>query len=187
MAEQAVANGTVEDPAGEGTAEARAKGNGPSVKTLACLVLLPALLLGGLGAGGYILGLLAPSPAQDQVPAKASAHAAAEQSALAAAPTPLYYDLPDLLVELETGGEVPILLKVSATLEVEDEATLGRLNSVMPRVLENFQVYLSELDLEDLQGSAGFDRVSEALLLRVNASIRPANVRDVRLMEVLVQ
>jgi flagellar FliL protein len=70
---------------------------------------------------------------------------------------------------------------------VEDEATLGRLNSVMPRVLENFQVYLSELDLEDLQGSAGFDRVSEALLLRVNASIRPANVRDVRLMEVLVQ
>jgi hypothetical protein len=38
-----------------------------------------------------------------------------------------------------------------------------------------------------LQGSAGFDRVSEALLLRVNASIRPANVRDVRLMEVLVQ
>lgn len=181
MAEQAVANGTVEDPAGEGTAEARAKGNGPSVKTLACLVLLPALLLGGLGAGGYALGLFAPQPSQAPVPAKAV------ESVPSTAAAPLYYELPDLLVELETGGEVPTLLKISATLEVEDEATLGRLNSVMPRVLENFQVYLSELDLEDLQGSAGFDRVSEALLLRVNASIRPANVRDVRLMEVLVQ
>jgi flagellar FliL protein len=181
MAEQAVANGTVEGPGGEGTAEARAKGNGPSVKTLACLVLLPALLLGGLGAGGYALGLFAPQPSQAPVPAKAV------ESVPSTAAAPLYYELPDLLVELETGGEVPTLLKISATLEVEDEATLGRLNSVMPRVLENFQVYLSELDLEDLQGSAGFDRVSEALLLRVNASIRPANVRDVRLMEVLVQ
>jgi flagellar FliL protein len=181
MAEQAVANGTVEGPGGEGTAEARARGNGPSVKTLACLVLLPALLLGGLGAGGYALGLFAPQPSQAPVPAKAV------ESVPSTAAAPLYYELPDLLVELETGGEVPTLLKISATLEVEDEATLGRLNSVMPRVLENFQVYLSELDLEDLQGSAGFDRVSEALLLRVNASIRPANVRDVRLMEVLVQ
>jgi flagellar FliL protein len=181
MAEQAVANGTVEGPGGEGTAEARAKGNGPSVKTLACLVLLPALLLGGLGAGGYALGLFAPQPSQAPVPAKAV------ESVPSTAAAPLYYELPDLLVELETGGEVPTLLKISATLEVGDEATLGRLNSVMPRVLENFQVYLSELDLEDLQGSAGFDRVSEALLLRVNASIRPANVRDVRLMEVLVQ
>ncbi len=181
MAEQAVANGTVEGPGGEGTAEARAKGNGPSVKTLACLVLLPALLLGGLGAGGYALGLFAPQPSQAPVPAKAV------ESVPSTAAAPLYYELPDLLVELETGGEVPTLLKISATLEVEDEATLGRLNSVMPRVLENFQVYLSELDLEDLQGSAGFDRVGEALLLRVNASIRPANVRDVRLMEVLVQ
>ena len=57
----------------------------------------------------------------------------------------------------------------------------------MPRVLDNFQVYLAELDLEDLQGSAGFDHVSEALLLRVNAAIRPAEIRHVRLMEVLVQ
>lgn len=181
MAEQAVANGTVEGPGGEGTAEARATGNGPSVKKLACLVLLPALLLGGLGAGGYALGLFAPQPSQAPVPAKA------EESVAAPAAAPLYYELPDMLVEFENGGEVPILLKVSATLEVEDEATLGRLHTVMPRVLDNFQVYLSELGLEDLQGSAGFDRVSEALLLRVNASIRPANVRDVRLMEVLVQ
>jgi flagellar FliL protein len=143
-------------------------------------VLLPALLLGGLGAGGYALGLFAPQPSQAPVPAKAV------ESVPSTAAAPLYYELPDLLVELETGGEVPTLLKISATLEVEDEATLGRLNSVMPRVLENFQVYLSELDLEDLQGSAGFDRVSEALLLRVNASIRPANVRDVRRRRSLV-
>ena len=72
-------------------------------------------------------------------------------------------------------------------MEVEDQAALGRLHKVMPHVLDNFQVYLSELSLEDLQGSPGLERVSEALLLRVNAAIRPAKVRDVRLVEVLVQ
>ncbi len=185
MAEEALANDTGKDPCADGTAGARSGVSAPSVTKLACLVLLPALLLGALGAGGYALGLFADPPAPAPVPAQAPAEAQERAPTLAAAP--LYYELPDLVVQLETGGEMPSVLKITATLEVADEAALGRLHRAMPRVLDNFQVYLSELGPEDLQGSAGFDRVSEALLLRVNAAIRPAQIRDVRLMEVLVQ
>ena len=185
MADEAIVSGIGKDSGEDGAGHDRHRGRMPSGQRRALLGVLAVLLLSGLGAGGYALGLFASAPAAD--PVLATAPADAEERAPALASAPLYYDLPDLLVELETGGEVPILLKISATLEVKDEATLGRLNAVMPRVLDNFQIYLSELGPEDLQGSAGFDRVSEALLLRVNAAIRPAQIRDVRLMEVLVQ
>jgi flagellar FliL protein len=181
MAEQAVANGTDKDSGDSREAEARSRVLAPSGKRLACLVMLPFLLLGGVGAGGYVMGLFAPSPGHEPV----SAEAEARPPAVAAAS--LHYELPDMLVELKNGGEVPTLLQISAALEVEDQATVERLQTAMPRVLDNFQVYLSALDIEDLSGSAGLDRLSEELLLRVNASIGPAKVRDVKFVEVLVQ
>ena len=44
---------------------------------------------------------------------------------------------------------------------------------MMPRIVDNFQVYLRELRIEDLQGAAGIYRLREELLLRVNAAVRP--------------
>ena len=76
MAEEAVAHGIGNDPGEGATADARSTtANGPPARKLAYLVLLPALLLGGLGAGGYVLGLFAAPPAQDLVPANAPAEA----------------------------------------------------------------------------------------------------------------
>ena len=58
MAEEAVADGTSKDPRTDGGAGAGSATGVASVKTLTCLVLLPALLA-GLAAGGYGLGLFA--------------------------------------------------------------------------------------------------------------------------------
>jgi len=57
----------------------------------------------------------------------------------------------------------------------------------MPRILDNFQVYLRELRLDDLKGSAGMYRLREELLLRVNAAVQPVQVKDVLFREMLVQ
>ena len=180
MAEEAVANGTGNDHSEDGEAEARPKMLGLSLRRLALFVILPVLLLGGGGAGAYFMALLGPSPGQEPVQAEA------EESGRPASAAALYYELPDMLVDLSSGSSPSNLLKISIALEVEDEATVDRLHTVMPRVMDNFQVYLGELAFEDLSGSAGLDRLSEELLLRVNASIRPAKVRDVRLIEMLV-
>ena len=64
---------------------------------------------------------------------------------------------------------------------------VARLPSVMPRIIDNFQVYLRELRIEDLRGSAGMYRLREELLLRVNASAAPAKIVDVLFKEMLVQ
>ena len=57
----------------------------------------------------------------------------------------------------------------------------------MPRIVDNFQVYLRELRLEDLRGSAGLYRLREELLSRVNIAAQPAQVNDVLFKEMLVQ
>ncbi len=181
MAEDAVADGFSNDHSEDGEAEARSKMLGLSGKRLALFVILPVLLLGGGGAGAYFMEMLGPSPGKEPV------HAKAEESERPVSAAALYYELPDMLVDLNSGSSPSNLLKISIALEVEDEATVDRLHTVMPRVMDNFQVYLGELAFEDLSGSAGLDRLSEELLLRVNASIRPAKVRDVRFIEMLVQ
>ena len=181
MAEEAVANG-IGKALGEGAEiEARPKARGLSGKRLALFVILPVLLVGGGGAGAYFIGLLELSPGKEPV------HAKAEESGRAISAASLYYQLPEMLVDLNTGSRQSNLLKISVALEVEDEATIERLQTVMPRVMDNFRVYLRELAIEDLSGSAGLERLGEELLLRVNASIRPAKVLDVRFKELLVQ
>jgi flagellar FliL protein len=115
--------------------------------------------------------------------------AAAEQPAADKATVISYYDLPDMLVNLRSDGPRPSFLKISVSLEInhaEDKAVLDR---VLPRVIDTFQVYLRELRVDQLQGSAGLLRLREELLARVNAALKPSNVHvnDVLFKEMLVQ
>ncbi len=58
---------------------------------------------------------------------------------------------------------------------------------MMPRIIDNFQVYLRELRVEDLKGSAGMYRLREEMLIRVSAAVAPAKINDVLFKEMLVQ
>ena len=59
--------------------------------------------------------------------------------------------------------------------------------ALRPRIIDHFQVYLRELRVEDLRGSAGIYRLREELLARVNAAVKPTKVENVLFREVLVQ
>ena len=98
-----------------------------------------------------------------------------------------YYDLPDLLVNLNTQGKQPRYLKLSVSLEILDEEMIPKLEKLLPRIIDRFQVYLRELRTEDISGSAGVYRLKEELLGRVNKAIEPAKVSDVLFREMLVQ
>lgn len=102
-------------------------------------------------------------------------------------PPAVYFDLPDLLVNLNTTGRKPSFLKLSVSLELERAEDLPRLQAVMPRIIDNFQVYLRELRVEDLRGSGGIYRLREELLARVNTAAAPIKVVDVLFKEMLVQ
>ena len=99
----------------------------------------------------------------------------------------VFYDLEELLVNLNTGGRKSTFLKIRVTLELEKEEDVPRIEMVMPRIIDNFQVYLRELRIEDLKGSAGMYRLREELLMRVGAAAAPTRVQNVLFKEMLVQ
>jgi len=110
----------------------------------------------------------------------------AEQHAAPAKPS-VFYDLPDLLVNLNSTGRKTSFLKISVSLELEQQEDVPKLAAVMPRIIDNFQVYLRELRVEDLRGSGGIYRLREELLARVNSAAAPLKVKDVLFKEMLVQ
>jgi flagellar protein FliL len=100
----------------------------------------------------------------------------------------MFYDgIPDMLVNLNTGGRKSNFLKIKVSLQIENKDDIPKLQAVQPRVIDTFQSYLRELRLEDLKGSAGLYRLREELLLRINAAVSPAKIDDVLFQEMLVQ
>ena len=182
MTDQAVAAADNPDIEADGDAEAGAKkatGRMPGKKLILFIVLPVVLLIAG-GAGVYFSGLA------DSLLGKEEG-AAEEHMAETEAGPAVYFDLPEMLVNLNTGGRKTGYLKISVSLELGSEEDRMRLESVLPRVIDNFQVYLRELRVEDLQGSAGLQRLREELLLRVATAARPAQVNDVLFREMLIQ
>ncbi|WP_138380199.1 flagellar basal body-associated FliL family protein [Luteithermobacter gelatinilyticus] len=153
-----------------------------SGKKIVLFIVLPALLL--LGGGSLALMLLGGEDGND-------AAAGEEQAALAAAkanePTELLFlDLDPMLVNLNTAGGKPSYLKLTISLEVDKQSSLEDLQQKLPRIIDNFQVYLRELRVEDLNGSAGMFRLKEELLIRVNEAVYPTRVHDVLFKEILI-
>ncbi|MCW5730742.1 MAG: flagellar basal body-associated FliL family protein [Alphaproteobacteria bacterium] len=148
-----------------------------SGKVLVLFIVLPLLLVGGLGAAGagYFLGWFG------------SGGEAAEAAKPAAPRAVVFHDLPEMLVNLQSTGRQASYLKIRVSLELDDAEAVKRVDQVMPRVLDNFQVYLRELRSDELHGSAGVQRLKEELLIRVNAAVAPARVNDVLFKEMLLQ
>ena len=175
-----------EDAAATGEAEIamEAKKGGMSGKKLVLFVVLPLLLVSGGGASAFFMGALDGLLGKE---AAAPEVAAIDSAASPTAGEGVFFDLQEMLVNLNTGGRKTHYLKISVSLEVGSEDDVLQLQRVMPRIVDSFQVYLRELRIEDLHGSAGLQRLREELLLRVNSAAQPTVVRDVLFREMLVQ
>ena len=150
-------------------------------KVLVLKVVLPLLLVLGGAGGAFMSGALDGLLGLEEEQAEGQAEAPAEPEEV------VYYDLPEMLVNLSEPGRRTRYLKISVSLELTDPADVPRLEAVMPRIVDNFQVYLRELRVEDLQGSSGLYRLKEELLSRVALAAAPAKVRDVLFKEMLIQ
>ena len=106
-----------------------------------------------------------------------------------AAPPPkplVFFDLPDFLVNLNSGGRKSNFLKLTVSLQIDKQEDTMKLQAVLPRIIDNCQIFLRELRVEDLRGSDGIYRLREELLRRINA-VSPVKVEDVLFKEMLVQ
>ncbi len=154
------------------------QGSGKKLIIIIAVVFL--LAVGGIAAA-YFTGLI--QPIIDMMMGEEEVQEEEERDKADA----VFFPLEEMIVNLNTGGRKSTFLKIRVSLELEDAGDISRIETVMPRILDNFQVYLRELRIEDLKGSAGMYRLREELLTRVNAATAPAKVHDVLFKEMLVQ
>ena len=104
-----------------------------------------------------------------------------------AAPAPaFFFDLPEMLVNLNSENRTQYL-RTQIALEIPEEEMMASIEENLPRVLDSFQIYLRELRPRDLEGSAGLFHLKEELRRRINISVSPARVNDVLFKQLLVQ
>ena len=182
--EELKAEGADGEEGGDGEAQPKKKKK-LAGKTLVLGIILPLLVLVGGGAGAYLTGALDSimGGGHGKEEAKADTEAKVEE----AKKNYVYYELPEILVNLNTADRKVHYLKISVSLELENKEDISKVQAVLPRIIDNFQVYLRELRIEDLRGSAGLYRLREELLTRVATAAAPAKVSDVLFKEMLVQ
>ncbi len=152
-----------------------------SKKQLIILAVVGVLVIGGgTGAAFYFAGSGKKTAETTTTEEKAAVESDHKGKAV-------YFSLGDLLVNLSGEGKHPNYLKLKISLELADEKDLPLMEAIKPRIIDNFQVYLRELRIEDLRGSAGLYRLREELLLRVTEAAQPVRVRSVLFQEMLVQ
>ena len=178
-----MAEGDDELDADEGGGGAPDAEKGGGKKKLFLLIGVALLLVVGGAAGAYFTGLM--QPVIDMF----AGGEETEETVAAATPDgeAVFYDLPELLVNLNTGQRKATFLKIRVSLELDRQADVPKLEQFMPRIIDNFQVYLRELRIEDLKGSAGMYRLREELLTRVTAAAAPVRVNDILFREMLIQ
>jgi flagellar FliL protein len=137
------------------------------------------VLLLGASAGGYFFLFSGSKPTTEQM--------------ADAVPIPLtppqvaFFDMPDVIVNIQTTDGTPAYLKLGVSLELASAEERSGLQVLKPRIVDQFQAYLREIRVDDLKGSAGVLRLKEELLRRVNVAAAPYPVKDVLLKEMIVQ
>ena len=82
-----------------------------------------------------------------------------------------------VIVSLELSSDLPEIMEERNT----------KLQALMPRVIDNLQIYMRELRLDDINGSAGIYRLKQELLSRINRAVQPIEVRDILFSEFVIE
>lgn len=165
-----------------------------TAKKILLFIVLPLVFIITLGLSAYFFGFLdkvfpkEPLACEnvkegDKDFAECTAQAAAKNADFPGA----FLTMEDIIVNLNSAGKHPRFLKIAVKLEMEDAEEQKKIEPLMPRVVDQFQMYLRELRVSDLRGTSGIYRMKIELLNRVRAVAPDVKVRDVLFQEILVQ
>jgi flagellar FliL protein len=143
------------------------------------LLAAPVVLVVAVGSGLWFTGIL---------PRLLGLGHGEEKAADTGKPqAPIFVDLPEMIVNLNSNPRRPSYVKLVARLEVTRQLDVEWVKLVMPRLQDLFQTYLREMRPEELRGSAGTYRLREELIGRANLAAAPARISDVLFIQMMIQ
>lgn len=158
----------------EGTESAEGGAPKKSKKKLFIIIgaVVGLLVIGG--AAAYFMGLFGGGDA-------------AHEEKVAKPEEIVYYNMPEMIINLSASGKSASFLKATIILELPNKLDAITVEANLPRLMDAFNTYVRELRPSDLSGSAGITRLREELLLRANKALDPLKVNDVLFKEIVVQ
>jgi flagellar protein FliL len=173
---------------GEGGGKRKLKLKLPGNKLLIIGAAVSLLAFGGGGFWFYKKNKGEPEQmASQQADPKASAAAPAQTGPKKPS---AFLDLPEMTVNLAAGSgqqDRQQFLRMKIALEVGEQKVVTEIQTMLPRVMDTFQVFMRELRPQDLEGSAGLYRLKEEMTRRVNVAVYPARVDAILFKELMVQ
>ncbi|MDC9700718.1 MAG: flagellar basal body-associated FliL family protein [Alphaproteobacteria bacterium] len=98
-----------------------------------------------------------------------------------------FFPLPQMVVNITGSGQSKRYLRVKITLELYEEEAMTKVSPLLPRVQDVLTVYLRELRVSDLEGSASIYRLRDELKKRVSLTVYPVKIKSLLFKELLVQ
>ncbi|PZQ94497.1 MAG: flagellar basal body protein FliL [Cereibacter sphaeroides] len=144
-----------------------------------------AVLLAG-GAGAFALAGGKSAEGGHAVEEEAPAAPAAEGGETAD-PAATLVDVPAMVLNMRTATGEPRYLKLHFMLVAKDAASVEKLKSRLPAIIDAYQPFLRELRPEDLAGAAAVFRIKEELLLRAADEAGKDAVADVLIQDLVQQ
>ena len=165
-------------------------------------ILLPVLLIVGLGAGVFLGPMIMGGHDKKEETSEKSSEGGghgdsnddsdygSEKSSKEVIDPKLisFIEVPSLLVNLKSDRRSrPVFLKVSLTLEVHDPKAKETVEPLLPKIIDQMQLFLRDLEISDVTGTTNLQRLRRELHMRVNNVVSPAKVDDVLIKEFLIQ
>lgn len=158
--------------------DAAPKGGGK--KKLIIIIVAAILVLGiGGGAGAYFMGMFDPEMTAEE--AEMMAEPIVEKIEYQ------YYDMAEMLINLQADGGQVRYLKLQVSIEYEAGIDTAVVIAAKPQIEDLFQTYLRELTPTELQGSMGVFRLREELLKRINLILAPERINGILFKKIVVQ
>lgn len=95
--------------------------------------------------------------------------------------------LPEILLNLRSSDGRQVFLKVTFVIESGNPKIGEKIDKLKPMLVDQYQTYLRELDIDDLKGSAGIERIRQELVSRTNSLLEPEKINNVLFKELLIQ
>jgi len=100
---------------------------------------------------------------------------------------PMFYDLPDIMVNIDSEGRAPAFLKTKIALQVARAEDADVIQGFLPRIMDEAQMYLREIRISALKNPKTLERLRLEMLARARRVVRPIKVNDLLFREFLVQ
>jgi flagellar protein FliL len=168
--EEKASEAAEETSEGEGGEDGGKKKGGKKKKIIILVVIL--MLLAGGGGGAFFFMKKGSTTKDEEASTK---------------PQTVFMELDEFLVNLSVPDKRTSLLKLKVSLELPNLAAQSSVTSNLPRIRDDFNVYLRELRPSDLEGSAGTQRLKEELIIRANKIISPHQVSNILFSNIIVQ